>query len=411
MHPGGYLSACAQGGNQFPIEIGYKKEGIMADTKIDFLYLNEQDMLKAGVMDAGKCVDTVEEVLTLLSKGDMLMGGKNHREHGIQLIFPEKSHIKDYPLADSRDRRFMSMPAYLGGRFHLAGEKFYGSNGRNCSKGLPRSILMVTLNDVETGQPLAYMSANLLSAMRTGAVPGVVAKYLSVKNPEVLTLLGPGVVNKTCLMAYMSVFNTIKKIKVKGSSKTSKTALDMEKFIKENYPEIEEIELCDDLEEAVRDADIISEATSVINRQWPVIKKEWIKPGCLIISSGTMDIDDHNYVAEKVRKVVDAYSMYEEYLQIYEEYDKNGNRLPSGTPGMYYVNMVMDGIIDRSEVAEIGDIIRGKEIGRNCDDQVIWVSVGGMPILDVGWGYECYHNAMELGIGTKLNLWDKPYLH
>ena len=186
------------------------------------------------------------------------------------------------------------MPAYLGGRFHLAGEKFYGSNGRNCSKGLPRSILMVTLNDVETGQPLAYMSANLLSAMRTGAVPGVVAKYLSVKNPEVLTLLGPGVVNKTCLMAYMSVFNTIKKIKVKGSSKTSKTALDMEKFIKENYPEIEEIELCDDLEEAVRDTDIISEATSVINRQWPVIKKEWIKPGCLIISSGTMDIDDHN---------------------------------------------------------------------------------------------------------------------
>ena len=78
---------------------------------------------------------------------------------------------------------------------------------------------------------------------------------------------------------------------------------------------------------------------------------------------------------------------------------------------MYYVNMVMDGIIDRSEVAEIGDIIRGKEIGRNCDDQVIWVSVGGMPILDVGWGYECNHNAMELGIGTKLNLWDKPYLH
>ncbi len=51
-------------------------------------------------------------------------------------------------------------------------KKFYGSNGRNVRKGLPRSILMATLNDVETGQPLAYMSANLLSAMRTGAVPG-----------------------------------------------------------------------------------------------------------------------------------------------------------------------------------------------------------------------------------------------
>lgn len=386
-------------------------EGLNMDSRIDFLYLNEKDMIKAGVMDASKCVDTVEEVLKLLAKGDVLMGGKNHREHGIQLIFPEKSNIKDYPLADSRDRRFMSMPAYLGGKFHLAGEKFYGSNGRNCSKGLPRSILMVTLNDVETGQPLAYMSANLLSAMRTGAVPGVVAKYLSVKNPKVLTLLGPGVVNKTCLMAYMSVFSTIKKIKIKGSSPTSKTSLDMEKFVKENYPEIEEIELCGDLEEAVRDADIISEATSVINRQWPVIKKEWIKPGCLIISSGTMDIDDHDFVAKNVGKVVDVYSMYEEYIQIYEEYDKGGNRLPSGTPGMYYVNMVQDGLIERNEVAEIGDIILGKEKGRTSEGEIIWVSVGGMPILDVGWGYECYCNAKKMGIGTTLNLWDKPYLY
>lgn len=148
--------------------------------------------------------------------------------------FPKESEIPGFPLEDSRDRRFMSMPAYLGGRFHLAGEKFYGSNGRNVRKGLPRSILMATLNDVETGQPLAYMSANLLSAMRTGAVPGVVAKYLSVKNPKVLTLLGPGVVNKTCLMAYMSQFDSIDTIKIKGSSAASATAKEMERFIKES---------------------------------------------------------------------------------------------------------------------------------------------------------------------------------
>lgn len=150
----------------------------MSDTRIDFLYLNEKDMIDAGVLDAGHCVETMEEVLCLLAKGDVLMGGKNRREHGIQLIFPKESEIPGFPLEDSRDRRFMSMPAYLGGRFHLAGEKFYGSNGRNVRKGLPRSILMATLNDVETGQPLAYMSANLLSAMRTGAVPGVVAKNI-----------------------------------------------------------------------------------------------------------------------------------------------------------------------------------------------------------------------------------------
>ena len=43
----------------------------------------------------------------------------------------------------------------------MAGQKWYGSNHENISKGLPRSILMLTLNEAETGIPLAYMSGNL----------------------------------------------------------------------------------------------------------------------------------------------------------------------------------------------------------------------------------------------------------
>ena len=203
----------------------------MSDTEIDFLYLSEEDMLKAGVLDAGKCVDTMKEVVTLLSKGDYLMGGKHHNDHGIQLMFPKESEIENFPLEDSRDRRFMAMPAYLGGKFHMAGQKWYGSNGRNSAKGLPRSILMVTLNDVETGQPLAYMSGNLLSAMRTGAMPGLAAQYLARKDSKVISLLGAGVVNKTCLMAYMAKFDSIDTIKIKGSSPQSKTALEMKEFI------------------------------------------------------------------------------------------------------------------------------------------------------------------------------------
>ena len=48
--------------------------------------------------------------------------------------------------------------------------------------GLPRSILMMILNDKDTGAPLALMSANLVSAYRTGGIPGVGAKYLARKD-------------------------------------------------------------------------------------------------------------------------------------------------------------------------------------------------------------------------------------
>ena len=52
--------------------------------------------------------------------------------------------------------------------------------------------------------------------------------------------------------------------------------------------------------------------------------------------------------------------------------------------------------------------ISGKRPGRESDEQIIIFSVGGMPVEDVAWGKYCYENALKLGIGTKLRLWDKP---
>ena len=161
--------------------------------KTEFLYMSEPDTIAAGVLDARKCIDNAEEVFTLLAKGDYLMGGNNHNNHGMYIVFPKESEFPNMPVAGP-DRRFVAMPAYLGGRFDICGQKWYGSNAANKKKGLPRSVLMVTLNNKDTGEPIAYMSANLLSAARTGAVPGVGGRtgrerqqHSEEKNESVLT--------------------------------------------------------------------------------------------------------------------------------------------------------------------------------------------------------------------------------
>ena len=92
----------------------------------------------------------------------------------------------------------------FGGSFRKAGMKWYGSNMANREKGLPRSILTFILNDPDTGAPLAFMSANLLSAYRTGAIPGVGARHLARRDSRVVGLVGPGVMGKTTLMALMA---------------------------------------------------------------------------------------------------------------------------------------------------------------------------------------------------------------
>ena len=55
-------------------------------------------------------------------------------------------------------------------------------------------------------------------------------------------------------------------------------------------------------------------------------------------------------------------------------------------------------------------IICGEKIGRDYEDQIILYAVGGMPIEDVAWGYDVYKNATEMGLGTKLNLWNNSQL-
>ena len=135
---------------------------------LKFLYLNEPDMIKAGVMDMKKCVQSMDDMFQVMGQGDYLMGSPSENHHGMMLWFPEEKRSEKMPMAGP-DRRFMAMPAYVGGRFNVCGNKWYGSNIENQKKGLPRSILTVMLNDPDTGAPLALMSANLLSSMRTGA--------------------------------------------------------------------------------------------------------------------------------------------------------------------------------------------------------------------------------------------------
>lgn len=384
----------------------------MGYPKIDFLYLNEKDMIEAGVLDAAGCIETMRDTMALFGKKDFLLGGPNADEHGLQMNFPQKSDIEGFPLDDGPDRRFMAMPAYLGGRFHIAGQKFYGSNSHNAALGLPRSILMVTLSDVDTGAPKAIMSANLLSAMRTGAMPAMAATYLANKDSEVLSLLGPGVINKCALICYMEVLPNIKKIKIRGSSSRSKTALAMKEFIEETYPQVKEIVICDSLEEACRDADVVSEAMSVTKENMEEFKLEWFKKGATVFSMGSFLYRKYEDF-KNTTMVVDNYGMYQKYLNNFiarGPVDAFGNKREWVIMGIHFVHLVKTGQVQREQVINLCDIVNGKSEGRTSQDEIVMCSIGGMPLEDLSWGYDCYQRAMKKGLGTSLNLWDAPYM-
>jgi len=375
------------------------------NTRIDFIYLSEQDMIKAGVTDMPSCVDTMEDMFKLLYKGDYRMAGENNDSHGAMITFPEKPEFDTMPR-HTADRRLMAMPAYLGGDYQTCGVKWYGSNIENREKGLPRSILMFILNDVHTGAPLAYMSANLLSAYRTGAVPGVGARYLARKDSKVIGLLGPGVMGKTSVAAFMAVCPDIDTLKIKGRGQ--KSLNDFIEWVSKTFPQITNVSVVDTLEDVVRDSDIVTYCNSGETGDvstYPEIKCEWVKPGAFLSMPAYCRLDE---ALEKtdVRKVLDNPGLYEAW---FSEVPKPAHQyIP--IIGVRFLDMVDQGIIDVDSLEDLGKITAEEAPGRQNYEEIIILSVGGLPVEDVAWATKIYRNALANKIGVPLNLWETPEL-
>ncbi|BBZ27947.1 ornithine cyclodeaminase [Mycolicibacterium madagascariense] len=375
------------------------------DTAIDFLYLSEPDMVAAGVTDMSACVDAMEQTFALLHRGDYRMSGPNNDSHGAGIKFPADSPFPTMPRSGA-DRRFMAMPAYLGGDFGTTGVKWYGSNLANQAKGLPRSILMFMLSDTDTGAPLALMSANLLSAYRTGAVPGVGARHLAQPDSRVVGILGPGVIGRSSLAAFMTACPKIDTVKFVGRDRRSIETFTA--WVADECPQITSVIEVDSAEAAVRDSDIVTFCTTGASGDpstYPTLERDWVKPGAFVSMPSIGNIDA-GMEASDVRKVADNTRMYEAWAA---EVGYPAHHHVS-LIGCKFMDMIHDGTMSRDDLIDLGAIVTGAVQGRRSQDEIVLMSIGGMPVEDVAWGTTLYRNAIAKGIGTTLNLWERPVM-
>ena len=369
------------------------------DGRIDFLYLNEQDMIDAGVLNMQECINVMEDVFGILSTEDYRMGGRENNSHGMVVSFPDEPEHESMP-ANGPDRRFCAMPAYLGGEYRIAGCKWYGSNLDNKDKNLPRSILTMNLNDADTGAPLAFMSANLLSAWRTGAIPGVGVRYLAKPDSKVVAVLGAGAIGSSTAIALLLEAKNAEVFKIYDVDESQSQIL--KEDLEEKFPNVS-IQIVHSIEDAVRETDILNLATS--GEANPKIESEWIKPGALIIGSSSGNFDP-DFVINNVRLVVDNWKMYEEvkYEDVYPY-----NTLEMGVLGRLFLDWIHEDRMTSDIIMNVGDIIKGNVQARENDDDIVIFALGGQPLYDIAWGYQVYQNALEKDIGTKLNLWETAF--
>ncbi len=371
---------------------------------MNLIYLNEAEMIQAGVRDMRKCMNTMEDMFKLLKTGDYRMGGENGNSHGVRIKFPDKHEFEGMPIA-APDRWFTSMPAYLGGRFKMVGIKTYGSNHDNVKKGLPRSILMLSLLDKDTGAPLAYMSANILSAMRTGAVAGLGVKYLAPENPRVLAVVGPGTMSRYAVESILTACPQIEEIYVKGRGQEN-----ISRFIEccKNLPfAVKKYSVCSTVKEACKTADIVFTGNTRARtfEENPFLDEAEMKKGALIISSSAFRLhkdflEDRNLCV----CVADDDKMYQEDFGV-DAAPVRAEERESITFNVFLHRAV----VENKNIVNMGDIITSPGFQRDASKIYVYGAYG-MPVEDVAWGFDCYQNALNCHIGTTLKLWDQSQL-
>lgn len=258
------------------------------------------------------------------------------------------------------------------------------------------------LTAADTCEPLALMSGNLVSSVRTGCVPGVATRYLAKKDAKVCSCIGAGPVSKACFDAIALEARELKEVIICDLFLEKAEAFARE--VEEKYDLQATATTC--LEDAVRAADIVSVAASSLK---PIhMENSWLKAGSLIIFTGRCNIDNDYYLSSKV--IWDHAPMHEVYFDEHLQLPEN-ERFINGIGVQIYRLMHEGKLPPITEATSLGDVINGTRPGRENDEERICFVTGGLPVWDVGWSYDIYQNAMKLGLGQTLKLWDEPYLN
>ena len=342
--------------------------------KVEVLWLSQEDVIAAGGLDMAAIVSDVEEVFRLYATG--------------QGVLPKKISLQwewDDPPPGEQRNHLNLMPGYVGGRFNAAGLKAIASFPRNPFKhGLPRASALITLQDVELGLPRVVMDGTLISAMRTGAVSGVGARYLAREDVTSVGLIGAGVQSRTQLMALQVARPGIQEAVVFDIRRDRAQAFAAEMSERLGL----DIRIANSAEEVVRGAEMLVTATTNITE--PIVRHGWLAPG--------------SYYAH-----VSAYECEYDVLRHADKVLVDDWELVKARMYSTVALMWRDGqFADDDLYAEFGEVAAGRKPGRESDDEVIIFSPIGLALHDVAVASSIYRSAQDKGIGKKVTLWDDP---
>lgn len=239
--------------------------------------------------------------------------------------------------------------------------------------------VILVLFDWETMELAALISDHLVHAIRSTAPCGVMAKYLALQGASTLAVIGSGRLARWAAEAVCAV-RPIRELRV--WSPTPAHRMECAEHLQRRLGASIEVRAVESNEAAIRGAEIVTTATKSLE---PVMKGEWLAPGCTVLSNTPEEVDQESFLRGSI-------------VTVY-----NDGILSHVPPYHSLVELVESGKLREADFStELSDIVAGKIPGRTRPDEIFIGLNPAFGILDAATAEFVYRRAKAMGVGTEL---------
>src|SRR5829696_339737 len=329
-------------------------------TELEIPYLSGHDV-DALAPDPAAILGAVELALHAQGTGRVVLEPREH-------LVPDAAF----------NGHFNVLRAYVA-PLDVAGVKVVGDYVDNYKLGLPSELALLTLLDPRTGAPRAILDATAITEWRTGAMTAIGARLLARGGACVLGHVGA----RGTAFANVTLIDHVldlDEIRVTSARPESRRAFGERLRAALDTP----VRVVDTVEEAVRDADVVVEATRLPAPE-PLLRTEWIAPGALVVPYGTMSA-----VELSLTDIMD------------KVYVDDWGQCRQGRFGALRAHVERGLVTEDSIAGELGDVIAGTRAGREHEDERILFWHRGLATTDIALGQAILDRAVERDAGIVL---------
>lgn len=275
---------------------------------------------------------------------------------------------------------FLFMPSYVE-ELDAAGLKVVNIFPENVKENLPTAPAQVLLIDGKTGIVTAILDGTYVTQLRTGASSGAAFDLFAIKDAKIGALIGTGGQAATQLEAMM-VARELDEVRIFDLDEKRRQAFvnEMQEELKCYNSKIVEATSSDN---AIENADIIVTVTPSTK---PVFDGTKVKKGATVSCVGAYQ----HHMQEMDPAILPRAS------KIY--FDSEEAVLSEAGDILIPLEQ---GIITRDDfTGDIGDVLLGKVVGRENDEEIIVYENVGIGVLDLITARAIYLKAVEAEVGT-----------